>query len=107
MARLSKEQKEILKQISRGKYIYPGREYDIRSKAWKNFARLDNEKLIEYEVNSDDGPYYINFKLTIDGQLELEACRGETRTNVRLWVNTAIALIALIIAGISLAMQIF
>ena len=96
MARLTKEQKEILKQIARGKYIYPERDHYALSKAWEHFEKLNNEKLIKCEINPDDGPYYINFELTIDGQLELEACRAEKfnrRLSVAAFVCAAFAVI--------------
>ena len=96
MVQLTKEQHKILKRISKGKYIYPDSTYDIRSEAFQNTKILTDEKLIEYELNSDGGSYYTDFSLTIEGKLALESHNRQGVERLRHWIVAAIALAALI-----------
>ena len=97
MTRLTKEQLKILKLIAKGKYIFPDSDFDYRSKAGQNLDKLISEKLIDYDFDDSGKSYFKNFALTIEGQLAHEDGMREAKKDLRWWITTAIAILALLL----------
>ena len=95
---LSNNQKSVLK------YLYPTKtinenDFEIKFKAYpkdKTFSKLFSDKYLHRDTSKLYAPAVIS--LTENGRAYVEKLKNERKRIIHDWINTAIALIALVVA---------